>query len=246
MKVQRLYIICDSYHNDPEAQNVCEGLFTKYRQRCEWITVQGFRPLMEIKPRQKGHGSGPFDHEVGAYAVFHAMGAASDTNKEFTHIALVESLQVALGDDFKKLGKLVLIACNLSYGPEMLKEHVHGKTVEEISAYKNGAGYLLLAMLRLNELGINPQIVGWDSYVSVLPHLPENGKRSIYTNPEEAKTKVQNPATTKVGSKIGRGLTGNQSYGLARGSYNDDHKLTYWIENGKVMIRGNKGWSDTK
>jgi hypothetical protein len=78
------------------------------------------------------------------------MGPASDTNREFTHIALVDSLQEALGEDFKKLSKLVLIACNLSYGPEMLKEHVHGKTVEEISAYKNGAGYLLLAMLRLS------------------------------------------------------------------------------------------------
>jgi hypothetical protein len=54
MKVNRLYIICDSYQNDPEAQGVCEGLFIKYRQRCEWITVQGFRPKMEIQPRQKG------------------------------------------------------------------------------------------------------------------------------------------------------------------------------------------------
>ena len=250
MKVRRLYIIGHGYDSDGEARDACTGLFVKYKQRCEQISLFGCSPFREVAT-EKGDFAGPFQHEVGAYVVFHSMGGMSDSNQSLTPEVLVELLKKVLEEDFMQLGKLVFVACNLAWNKEILR-HALGKSVDELKAWDTGVGYIMLVMLKLNDAGITPKLVGWDSYVSVLPHVPEvckGEKRSIHSDPEPVTGRFKIPESdlnNHIGSKIGRGLTKKQSYGLAKGSFSQEHKRTFWIEDGKVVIDGNSGWSEIK
>lgn len=238
MRVNRLYIL--GITTDKEVLGVCTGLVQKYRARCEEIAL-----VYPPGKAEKGKGTGvsPFQCEVGAYVVLHALGPGMTDVRDLSPGGLVKHLKEELGEDFCKLGKLVLLGCNLAYSKNLLLEGVVGESVDSIRGYDGGAGFLLRTMVELQDEGVTPKLVGWDSYISALPHVP--GK--LFTDPEKAEVELSRPVRKqKIGSKIGRGLSGKGAYGLAKGAYSQEHKRTFWIEDGKVIIDGNTGWSQIK
>lgn len=236
MRVRHLYIIGDLYEGNDEAAAICDGLLEKYVPKSGRVSLYGCRPV-KCLDQSEGGGNEPFQHEVGAYVVFHAMGPGTDAHPSgFTPDIFVDTIfKRAMGEDLARLGRLVFIACHLAHSKKTLKDNVHGKTIDTIEGYGEGRGFILSVLLKLHALGVHPQLVGWDSYISAAPHL-DPGK-SLYGNPRGGGGK-HNP-THVPGRKIGHG----SRFGLIDDRYRGEHKRTFWIQDGKIVVEGAEGWA---
>ncbi len=243
MRVNRLYIAGDQYDNNAETKNVCEGLFTKYSARCGRVTLHKGNPPQEVKNSGDEVNNGPYAHEVGFYGVFHNL-AVADLEMAAHLLSGEEYVQQvirpALGDDFTRLGRVVFVACMLAPSKRKLKTEVAGKTVANVQDM-NERGFLLSAALALNEAGVRPKIIGWDSFISALPYQPKDN--TLYAQPKKKNKKdtglSQDEIAIKTGSKIGHG----SRYGLVSESYRAEHKRTLWIKDGTFHVADSEGWS---
>lgn len=247
MKAERVYVFGHRYDGmegmPPETRDVCNGLFEMYERKASWVALYNYKPSPSLAKEAAGQsGASPFDYKVGAYVVFHESGpeGAMITGEDSPPDHLVKSvLKASMGDDFARLGKLVFIACNLAPAKKELQPLAN----QEITAIEaiTGRAYILSVLLELNREGVTPRLVGWDSYISALPHT---GGSTVYPSPFSSGKKVSKEELAKsAGRKVGRkkrlGLVAGQE-----GRYRKEHKRTFWVADGKLIIEGAEGWSD--
>ncbi len=237
MKARHLYVFGHEYGSDTETKNVCDGLMSKYSPRSETACLYEYAAVPNLERKEEPGSSGPFEHSAGAYIVFHEISPDGDmmelVDRTPSHL-VNEVLKPAMGDRFSTLEKVVFIACRLAHKREKLKDFV-GQQITEIEAIKD-RGYILSVLLELRTQNVNPKLVGWDSFISVLPYADGN----VHKSPSN---KGQSLNEEELKAAIGRKLGKGRSLGLMSNQYRAEHKRTFWVEDGRLLIDGSQGWS---
>ncbi len=233
MIAQELHIIRET--NDAESKAVCRGLVFKYQEKSNVLTIWGPDAPEETKTRAPKKDLGPDAIQLGAYYVAHSIGNSIlllDPNDIFMRLE-----RAVGGDGLKRLQKLVLVTCLASPGAPGLNTMKGADASKPWDADAPGSLiFNLLAML--NNKGSHPKIGAWDAYISALP-LPEGDDKSIYRRPK----KTGQPLTPEeLGQNQGRKIGHESRYGLIVPDYRKQHKHTFQVVDGKVVVDDYSGW----
>ncbi len=148
-----------------------------------------------------------------------------------------------LEGDFALIGKIVFLTCGLTEPLAGLEDRE--ENIKNASLAKE-RGFLMGVLSALNAKNVRPKIVGWDNYISALPHVPSRagkGQSSIYQHPRATKNALtKDQISANAGRKIGQ----EKRYGLIDKTHASKHKRTFWIaENGDIRIEAGNGWSES-
>lgn len=247
MKARRLVVL--RLDNDPESVRVSGGLISKYRSRCETLIEIS---LVDSRPNvTAGTRTADFGGEIGAYVIAHGAGPEMQLTSIFSPPDdVIRGLKAALGDDFTSLQRIVMVTCNL-----MPKKPPQGQVERyQFSDYNLGddnTPYVLVLLSKLKAAGVHPIVVGWDCYVTALPHVPPVSSQdatpsTVYRNPKTGTgpLSAQDLAAEQVQGKklIKDNRLGFASHEASRAK----HKRAFRVQEGNegpVMIVSPNGWS---
>lgn len=247
MRAKQLVIWAEQYKTDEESKIGADGLYNKSLSKCGNVALWEGCPATFERSAEGLTSSKGYNDEIGVYAVFHSLdpsfGPAFGTinGEQFVQSVLIPML----GEDIERISKLVFLACFLSPDQETIGA-VAGKTLPEVTLVNaKQTSFMLDVILTLSARGIRPSIVGWDSFVSILPAQP-SGNRNVY---DAAHT------TALTGDQMTGEMSGKKyiqyphkksaRFGLVTPPFRESHKRTFSVtEGGKVQVTGPGGWSE--
>jgi hypothetical protein len=218
---------------DEESNAVSRGLVFKYQQKSNLLKVWGPNALEETKTLQKDLG--PEKIKLGAYYIAHSVGNDSmllDPND------IVTRLERAVTEDgLKRLEKLVLVTCNASPASPQL-DGMRNADVSKLWDW-DAVGSLIFNLLALlDKKQSRPKTAAWDGYISALPR-PAGEDHSIYRQPRKSGPPLTpEQLQQNQGRKIGKG----GRLGLIVPDFRKEHKHTFQVVNGKLVVDNYSGW----
>jgi hypothetical protein len=231
MIAEELHIIRAS--DDEESKAVSRGLVFKYQQKSNLLKIWGPSALEETRTIQKDLG--PDKVKLGVYYIAHSIGNDSmllDPNN------IVTRLEHCLAEDgLKRLEKLVLVACNASPASHELGP-LKNTNVSDLWSWDAPGSLIFNLLTLLDKRQSHPKVAAWDGYISALP-LPQRETHSIYRQPKKRGAPLTpEELQQNQGRKIGK----DSRHGLIVPDFRREHKHTFQVVNGKVVVDNYSGW----
>lgn len=247
MKARKLVVL--RLGNDAESAKVSNGLVSKYRSRCETLIEMS---LVDSHPHViAGTRTSEFGGEIGAYVIAHGLGPdIQSTSILSPPDEVIRGLKAALGDEFGRLQRIVMVTCNLMpKRPAQAQQERY--QLKDYDLSEDNTPYVLVLLSKLKAAGVHPIVVGWDCFVTALPHVPTVSTQdatpsTVYTNPKTGTGAVsaQQLASDQMKGKklIKDNRLGFASHEASRAK----HKRAFRVQEGNdgpVMIVSPNGWS---
>lgn len=254
MRVKTLYILAENF-DDKEMQVGADALATKYKTKCgEIVEFQTKGQPLEMARHMGSGEEGNWEGDVGVYAIMHhavvnEVSIANSTGADYVNTVL----EPVLGNDLKKVTKIVLLACMGAYGDirQFENDDLADLQMKDACGEVVQRRFLIDLIMSLAGRNIYPDVAGWDNFVSVLPFVPD--KRSVYLNyPVDKKSKFSaDQLNTEQGRKIvdqgkrsdAEGQISKHYYNIVNNQIRTNQKRTLRFEEGRLKITDGSGWS---
>ncbi len=243
MRAQRLIIWVVEKEEDEEANAVANALYNAHVPKCNEVELWKGLKAKCVNRIFSGHKENLKDG-IGIYIVFHSnnrVGPHRDKldAKKFINKRILTNVKK---DHWNEITKVVFVVCDFAPSLDTLNM-INQKTISEASSLiGNERQFLLQAMFEFHSKGVRPKVVGWDCFVSALPHTMKG--RSVYSE-NQKKRLTDTDKKDKAGRKyIQGGRPSRPQFKIIRDQDRQMHKRIFMIsEGGKIQICGFPGWS---
>lgn len=241
---------------DAETAAVAAGLYAKYSPRCgsaalihytNAVTIEQATGAIPLIGRDTvGEVVGEYKHVTGAYLVLHAVEGMSFVEES----EIIAALEGAIpAPTLACLQKLVLVAC-FAADSKAASANLEGKELTELANPEGQQRSVLLSLLiALNAKGITPMLAGWDCFVTAAPYRPtkivehQAVGQTVYGTPTGTKGQFSDEQLQSA-DYVGKKIVHGSRYGFVSDNFRAQHKRVYWVQDGRLHIDGESGWSD--